>query len=772
MLFAQQIVDEPDLRISVPVPVLNKTSIEPDVCLTEGGGWLIWTEQSLDGDRVCARTFSDSGFGDIVAWSAHQGIECQPAIAALMDGTIVGVHAARRSGEYRLIARELVGQSLGAETVIWRSDEGLFHPRLLAVENRVWLVFEAVDASATRLMVASRVGGAWTVPVSIAAASDWACRPALAVTPGGVVWCAYDAYQDGHYDVYIQRIDEPGAPVKVSSGGYQALQPALTADLQGRLWIAYATNVNTARRDPWWLTKWCAVRCYDGEQLYDLPEQPERDVYHDDSFQGWEFPAVSLSPTGKVVLYGQAAHTLRLATCGADGWSPLYTTDQKHWGSWKPRARIVGSNPQYVVSMGLYGAQIQRIAFDGNEGAPPLLRPHEPVPARAVTTAPKPRPTIQTQTGDTLSIYFGDLHAHSAYGDATNDVDEIYHRYRDAYGYDFATLTEHDYLDGIILSPSELATFWNIAARVSEDGRFIAMYGYEWTSPAIAEHAAEGIRVGEGHRHVVCRTQDVRLASYADPGLRSGARLLERLWGEQALVIPHHTSWAGTDWNAHDPNLQRVAEICSTHGRFEYGGNLPIGYRRDHIHPDKFVLDALAMGHRLGFVGGSDSHGLRWHATEPEGRDSYVPAGTRVGWKEDAYRTGMTAVLASDLTRDAIFDAIWQRRCYATSGVPIVLNFRVNDHLMGSELATSTPPRLTVAVKGTAGLQAVDIIRSGHPFGGMQFVPGADISSVEFELFDRIIIPGEHHYYYARVTQSDGNMAWSSPIWVDYVTHR
>jgi hypothetical protein len=256
--------------------------------------------------------------------------------------------------------------------------------------------------------------------------------------------------------------------------------------------------------------------------------------------------------------------------------------------------------------------------------------------------------------------------------------------------------------------------------------------------------------------------------SYGEESANTGKKLLERLQGVRALVIPHHTAWSGTDWDAHDVDLQRLVEVCSTHGRFEYPGNAPIRYRRDHLHPGKFVVDALARGYRLGFVGGSDSHGLRWHATEMEGRAGHLPPGTRVGWKEDAFRTGMTAILAPELTREALFEALYQRRCYATSGEPIVVDFRVNNELMGSMVTVAAAPQLTVAVRGTASLRALDIVRSGHLFGGVQCLPGEGMKTLEVSLEDTMIIPGEEHYYYVRVVQEDGNMAWSSPIWVQY----
>jgi len=40
-----------------------------------------------------------------------------------------------------------------------------------------------------------------------------------------------------------------------------------------------------------------------------------------------------------------------------------------------------------------------------------------------------------------------------------------------------------------------------------------------------------------------------------------------------------------------------------------------------------------------------------------------------------------------------------------------------------------------------------------------------DSQETEFEYQDRSSAPGES-YYYVRVEQADGQLAWSSPIWV------
>jgi len=773
VMFDETLIHENGFRFSSPEPVTDQTAMEPDVALDiDGTLWVVWSERRRSGDIIRLRRYDEQGASQILDCSTAQGVEFQPAIVIPNVGTVQLVWVAFRDESWCLATRQIYGDQLGDEQILISHPEGLFHPRMVAGnDGECWLVFEQVEQQCPRLMVCHTENGGWTKPIPVPTPDAPCYRPSLTVRPDNGIWMSYDSYFDSHYHVFLQRLDQPCEPLAVTTNSYQNLQSSLAADQEGNLWIAWSSNQNDAFRDRWWLTKWTYLRRFNGTSFDDpVGARPGVDIYNEDSFQGWEFPEVRVDAAGRVWVFGQSSHTLYAQYYAGKTWSPLYTIAPKHWGTWKPRVRSAGKETIYLTSMGLGGAHLQQLKIDTIVQATSLVvsNPSEPLPASVPASGNREQPVITTSAGEKLQIFFGDLHAHSVYSDAVNDIDEFYHRYRDAYGYDFASLTDHDYLDGMELTSSELKMMWNHSDRMTVPGKFVAFYAYEWTSPAIAEHAAPGISVGEGHRHILYPDQSGPLVSYGEETANTGKRLLSRLKGTDALVIPHHTSWSGTDWEGHDEELQRLIEVCSTHGRFEFPGNKPVGYRRDHIHLGQFVLDGLAHGLKLGFVGGSDSHGLRWHATELEGRDSHVPPGTRIGWKQDAFRTGMTAIFAPELTRQALYDALYNRRCYATSGVPIVLDFRINDQLMGTEIETTSPPRLTATVTGTAPLRAIDIVRSGYVFAGLQCNPGEGVTELSFSLDDKIIIPGESHYYYLRVTQEDGNMAWSSPIWLQY----
>jgi hypothetical protein len=123
------------------------------------------------------------------------------------------------------------------------------------------------------------------------------------------------------------------------------------------------------------------------------------------------------------------------------------------------------------------------------------------------------------------------------------------------------------------------------------------------------------------------------------------------------------------------------------------------------------------------------------------------------------------AVLAPALTREDIFDALWARRCYATTGEQILLDFTADDHVMGQEFQVSAPIRVQARVTGTDRITLLEIIKSSRVLCAHRGANDTEtLDCVDAEL----PAPGEWSFYYVRVTQADGNMAWSSPIWIGH----
>ncbi len=315
---------------------------------------------------------------------------------------------------------------------------------------------------------------------------------------------------------------------------------------------------------------------------------------------------------------------------------------------------------------------------------------------------------------------------------------EAYGRAREVYGDDFVAVTDHESFLGKRIGPGEWRQIVAECDLHDAPGRFVTLHGYEWTG---TRHP------GPGHRCVYWPTGDHPLLGREHPSATTSAALIAEVERRGGLVFPHHVGWTGADASAHNPRVQTCWEVVSCHGAYEARGVGPIG-QRDVSLDGHFLRDQLDNGLRFGFVGGSDGHGLLWHHG--------------ISRKRDAHRTGLTAILATELTRGALFDALKQRRCYATSGVPLVLEFMVDEAPMGSEIRAGSEVHVEASAMGLAPLARVEVI------GARGFVQPLDYDGASFRAaFDLQISRRQPRYLYLRVEQVDGEVAWSSPIWLD-----
>ena len=355
-------------------------------------------------------------------------------------------------------------------------------------------------------------------------------------------------------------------------------------------------------------------------------------------------------------------------------------------------------------------------------------------------------------------LLFGDLHSHSGVGRAGDGSGsgagtprENFLYARDVANLDLYALTDHD---RDLASSADWESRCSLAQEFYKPGGFVTLPAFEWSSERY------------GHRGVYYADSDQPyfLASRDDPwDARNDTpdelwRKLDEL-GTDALTIPFHPASAAhpTVWEYRSAKHEPVAEIYSSLGSAEAG----VGASRPEVKGggDRVagcdLRAALAAGLRLGFVASSNSH------------DGHP--GDAQGGRLPAYfhhlGSGRIALLAKECTRTSVFEAIRSRRVYATTGEPIFLDFRLNDHLMGSELTpdqAGKAPELLVRAIGTCEIEMVQILCNGR-VAGIQFGEGMEEG---IAIRDSSFVPGQPRCYYARVIQRDGEMAWSSPIWV------
>jgi hypothetical protein len=121
-------------------------------------------------------------------------------------------------------------------------------------------------------------------------------------------------------------------------------------------------------------------------------------------------------------------------------------------------------------------------------------------------------------------------------------------------------------------------------------------------------------------------------------------------------------------------------------------------------------------------------------------------------------------VLAEEFSRKGLVEAMKKRHTYAATD-NIVLDVRMGAlGIMGDEVRTDKPS-LDVVVLGTGPLERVEVLRDGEVVHTAKLEK--NVSDARFHWDDPAPRKGEKaSYYYVRVEQKDGQMAWASPIWV------
>ncbi|MCL5025863.1 MAG: DUF3604 domain-containing protein [Chloroflexi bacterium] len=286
-------------------------------------------------------------------------------------------------------------------------------------------------------------------------------------------------------------------------------------------------------------------------------------------------------------------------------------------------------------------------------------------------------PIVCRQTEPPLRLFWGDMHGQSEETLGTGTAAQYFQYGRDVGALDFAAECGNDFQ----ITDEHYADLQQQVKRFHQPGRFVTFLAFEWSglTPAGGDNNVYYLKDDQPlHRSSHWLVED---RSDEDTDRYPISKLFETLKGYgDALVLPH-IGGRRANLDYYDPALIPVIEICSVHGRFEW-----------------FAREAIERGLKVGFIGNSDDHTGRTGAAYP-------------ATEELARRNGLVAVYAGELTRQGIWDALWKRHCYATSGERIVLRLASGGHIMGDEFSTSSPPAFDVEVIGTGPLEKVEIVR-------------------------------------------------------------
>ena len=363
--------------------------------------------------------------------------------------------------------------------------------------------------------------------------------------------------------------------------------------------------------------------------------------------------------------------------------------------------------------------------------------------------------------GEKLRLYWGDPHVHSALSlDAEGEPDELMHYARDLARLDFVALTENDEMYSCWLTRAERIRGCEIAEAWTEEGKFVALNGFEYTRPALDN-------TSNNHRTVLLPDRNKDFFRWSDPvrederGRVQGAdhRNLDGLAAEAerlgAYLICHHYEWQLSDSEA-EKGLEAVSGWDT------------------YMHDPENIHRAWNNDRRLGLIGGSDGH------------------------RRTAGMGGAcTGVWAKELSLTGILEGIQKRRTVATQGRRPSILFYLCDET-GKRLFIGDQGKLRGKIKVIIGVEAeegyqdrIELVELRHGekilanWSSSETIDNGRRLQVEYEpysfgagnrkitltlnmpnyLYLRIRFLGPDHQFFSNVAPARGPWAWTSPIW-------
>jgi hypothetical protein len=747
------------------------------------------------GDQLFVKFRRDGRWGEPLALTGPNEDLVRCAVGVEGNGRAWVVYSANRQGNYDLYARPASakpGSQPGPEQRLTKAPGPDLTPVLCTDQaGHLLLACQSWDeAGHARISLFTCRDGKWAegpvLPGTRAGSNRW--YPAVAAGPKGQVAVAYDVYQDGDYDVHVAVLDgQRLTDYAVAQSKRFEARPAVAYDREGRLWVAYEEGpegwgknygaLETDRGNPLYNVRSVRVACLVGGKLFKpAAELPISKVAGKAqmNFQTirYGYPRLGLDARGRLWL----AYRLKLQTpfgvqpgttwltevrrLDGDRWTePLEVHHSDGLLDSRPvllphtggGLLVVTNTDDRHNAPGKLDNQIYAGVIDlPGEPAEPRLVPHEapaahPGSAEERAAVERMRKYRLAVAGKTYQLRRGEFHRHtesSFDGGSDGSLEDMFRYAIDAAALDWIANTDHDSGAGREY-PWWLIQKFSDAYHVPK--AFTPLFAYERSIP-----------YPMGHRNCLFARRGIRTLprlAEADPDKRvagvsaQDTQMLYRYLKELDGICASHTSATsmGTDWRDNDPVYEPVVEIYQgDRNSYEKEGAPRAGYdpasgkQPANIagwYPKGYINLALARGYRLGFQSSSDH--VSTHI-------SYCVA------------------LVEEDSREGILAALKRRHAYAATD-DILVEVRSGDYLMGDEFRTKAAPTFQVRVVGAKPLERVEILKDSEVLEMLR--PGGQ----EYRGTWADPKPARGvHYYYVRVRQSDGELAWSSPMWVDH----
>ncbi|MDY6856188.1 MAG: CehA/McbA family metallohydrolase [Thermodesulfobacteriota bacterium] len=320
-------------------------------------------------------------------------------------------------------------------------------------------------------------------------------------------------------------------------------------------------------------------------------------------------------------------------------------------------------------------------------------------------------------SGD-MKMYFGNLHSHTEYSDGQGTPREAFTWARDIAGYDFYAVTDH--AEQIL--PREWNDIGKQADAFNDNGSFVALRGFEWS------HSITG--------HINVFGTDRYTSSITRPTLRSFYRWLKR---NNGLAQFNH------------PGREFLV--------FHY-----LAYKESVIDN----IFAIETGNKR--IGNNDSEYLEYYSKALDRGWRIAPTNNQDNHSLDS-NTHRTVIIAPELSRVALLDAMRKRRIYSSDDPNIEVIFKYNEYWMGSEvLATGNRITFTIAVSDDEPIKRIELLNSDNSVVAEKIL---DVTIEKMQWYPEVsAVKG---CYFAKITSEnlfdddDGKteqVAVTAPIWV------
>lgn len=309
-------------------------------------------------------------------------------------------------------------------------------------------------------------------------------------------------------------------------------------------------------------------------------------------------------------------------------------------------------------------------------------------------------------------FYFANLHAHTSYSDGTGTPEEAF---KHAKSYvQIQAITDHaEYFSQKLNGKDKLSLIKQSALTASEDDRFLALWGFEWTG-------------GVGHINVYCTDEWI-----------DRTYNLNELYGwiieNKALAqFNHPIATFGTFYDFdYDPKVDEYINLI------EVGNGSWRGRTMSDEMLSNYIL-ALKKGWHLGATAGQDNHKSDWGSSND----------TR------------TVILTDKLTFESVLEALWNRRTYASEDKDAKLWFSCDSFPMGSIVMAQERCKLAVRCEDDEPFEKLYLISESGT------VTEWTVQKPYFEVEIELVTPDINEWYFVFAVQKDGDRIVSSPIWL------